>query len=68
MLSGELHKHLADLDEQARERHRLIVEQMRVVEGITDPLKAHDQMEWVRRMSMISHTADEMILAELIFD
>ena len=67
LLGGDLHKHLADLDEQAREQHELIVEQMAQREGITEALKAADQMEWVRRMSMVSHTADEIIMKELVY-
>jgi len=67
LLGGKLHKHLADLDEQARERHELIVKQMAQAEGINDYLKRTDQMAWVRRMNNIAARADEIIKAELIF-
>ena len=47
VLSGELWTHLADLNEQAQERLSLIVEPMKVSEGVTEELKATDQMAWV---------------------
>lgn len=68
LLSGKLHTHLANLDEQARERHDFVVRQMARAEGITEHMKMLDQMEWVRRMNMIIHTADELIMAELIYN
>lgn len=67
-LSGELHTHLADLDEQARERHERIVKQMAKAEGITEHLKMQDQMGWVGRMNNIAARADEIIRTELIFN
>lgn len=67
LLSGQLHTHLADLDEQARERHELIVKQMAQTEGITEQLKMQDQMAWVGMMNNISAAADEIIMSELIF-
>ena len=66
-LSGELHTHLADLDEQARERHERIVKQMAKAEGITEHLKMQDQMAWVGRMNSIAARADEIIRTELIY-
>ncbi len=68
LLSGKLHTHLADLDEQARERHDFVVRQMARAEGITEHMKMLNQMEWVRKMNMIVHTADELIMAELIYN
>ena len=67
IISGRLNDHLADTDEQASERMERMIAQMVRQEGITEALKAADQMEWVRRMNAISHTAEEFILAELIF-
>ena len=49
LLSGKLWTHLADVDEQAQERLDLIMEQMKAAEGVTEKLKADDQLEWVRR-------------------
>lgn len=68
LLSGKLHTHLADLNEQARERHDFVVRQMARAEGITEHMKMLDQIEWVRRMNMIVHMADELIMAELIYN
>ncbi len=67
ILSGRLNDHLADTDEQANDRMEQMIAQMVRQEGITEALKAADQMEWVRRMNAITHTAEEFILAELIF-
>ena len=50
LLSGELKKHLLMIQEQAEERFDLLVEQMAKQEGVTEQLKAQDQMLWVRRM------------------
>ena len=68
LLGGDLHKHLADLDEQARERHELIVKQMAQAEGVTEHLKMRDQMAWIGRMDNIAARADEIICTELIFN
>lgn len=68
LLSGELHTHLADLDEQARERHNIIVKQMVLSEGITEQMKMRDQLGWVGRMNNIAARADEIIRTELIFN
>lgn len=68
LLGGDLHKHLADLDEQAREQHELIVKQMAQAEGVTEHLKMQDQMAWVGMMSSIAARADEIIRDELIFN
>ncbi len=53
LLSGELKKHLLLLQEQAEERFDLLVEKMAKQEGVTEQLKAQDQMLWVKRMNNI---------------
>lgn len=68
LLSGDLHTHLADLDEQARDRHQLIVKQIARTEGVTEQLKMQDQLAWVGRMNNIAARADEIIRDELIFN
>ena len=68
LLGGDLHKHLADLEEQAREQHELIVKQMAQAEGITEQLKMQNQLAWVGRMNNIAARADEIIRTELIFN
>ena len=67
VLSGQLWTYLADLNEQAQERLSLIVEQMKASEGVTEKLKAADQMAWVGAMSSIRNRAEEIILREMIY-
>lgn len=67
LLSGKLWTYLADLDEQAQERLDRISEQMQAAEGVTEELKADDQLEWVRRCNSIRSRAEEIICAELIY-
>ena len=68
VLSDRLWTYLADLNEQARDRLSLIIEQMKASEGVTEELKAADQMAWVGAMSSIRNRAEEIILREMIFE
>ena len=68
ILSGQLWTYLADLNEQAQERLSLIIEQMKASEGVTEELKAADQMAWVRAMNSIRNRAEEIILQEMIYE
>ena len=67
LLSGELGGYLAKLDKQAEKQLALTVQQMQEVEGVTEALKAANQLEWVRRMNSIRNRAEEIIQKELIF-
>ena len=67
ILTGKLHNYLADLDEQAQERCRLIIRQMAAAEGVTEDLKRQSQLEWVRVMNSIVNRAEEVIKHELIY-
>ena len=67
ILTGKLWTYLADLNEQAEERLDLIIEQMKAAEGVTEELKARNQLEWVRRMNNIRNRAEEIINSELIY-
>ena len=67
LLSGVLGSYLAKLDKQAEEQLALIIRQMQEAEGVTEALKAADQLEWVRRMNSIRNRAEEIIQKELIF-
>ena len=67
LLSGELGSYLAKLDKQSEEQLALTVRQMQEAEGVTEALKAADQLEWVRRMNSIRNRAEEIIKSELIF-
>lgn len=66
-LSGELWTYLADLNEQAQSRLELIIEQMKVTEGVTEDLKAADQKAWVGAMNNIRNRAEEIVKSELIY-
>ena len=66
-LSGELWTYLADLNEQAQTRLELIIEQMKVAEGVTESMKQHNQMAWVGAMNGIRNRAEEIIKSELIY-
>ena len=67
LLSGELKKHLLMIQEQAEERFDLLVAQMAEKEGVTERLKADDQMLWVRRMNNIRARAEEIVLNDMIY-
>ena len=67
LLSCELWSYLADVNEQAQERLDTIVKQMKVAEGVSEELKAHDQMEWVRRCNNIRNRAEEIVLSEIVY-
>lgn len=67
LLSGELYSHLLEIDEACEERMNLLTRQMATQEGVTEALKAADQMEWVRRMNSIRNRAEEIVLHELIY-
>lgn len=68
ILSGQLWIYLADLNEQAQECLSLIVEQMKISEGVTEELKVADQMIWVRAMNSIRNRAEGIVLREMIYE
>ena len=68
ILTGKLWTYLADLNEQAQNRLHCIIVQMKEGEGITEELKAQDQMAWVRAMNSIRNRAAEIVRHELIYD
>ena len=65
--SDELYAHLADVEAQAEELFIKLVNQLAEKEGVTEALKASDQMEWVRRMNSIRDRADEIVMNEVIY-
>ena len=67
LTSGKLNSYLADIDQQAEEMFSRLVKQLAKVEGVTEALKAADQMEWVRRMNSIRDRAIEIVNMKLIF-
>ena len=66
-ISGKLNIYLADIDKQAEEMFSQLVKQFAEKDGITETLKASDQMEWVRRMNNIRSCAEEIVLTELVY-
>ncbi len=67
LMNGTLWTHLAEVDEQASAMFSRLVEQMKVNEGITEQLKADNQMEWIARMNNIEARAREIVNHELIY-
>ena len=68
ILSGKLYQHLAEIDRTCENRLELIIRQIKVQEGVTEKLKADDQMEWIRRMNSIQKRAEEIVLSELVYE
>ena len=67
MVSGKLHQHIAEIDQSCTERTELLTRQMSKREGVTEALKAVDQMEWIRRMNSIQNRVEEIVLHELVY-
>ena len=66
-ISGKLNDYLANIDRQAEEMFEQLVKQMAAAEGVTERLKATDQMAWVGKMNSIRNLANEIVNNELIF-
>ena len=67
ILTGRLHTYLADLNEQAQNRCRLIIRQMATAESVTEDLKRRSQWVWVKVMNNIVDRAEESVKRELIY-
>ena len=67
LTSGRLNSYLADIEEQTQERFERIVEQMKERQGVTEQLKAENQMLWVRMCNNIRHCAEEVVLKEIVY-
>ena len=66
-MDNKLQKHLMEIDKIANERFDLLMKQFAQKENITEELKAKDQLKWVGLMNNIKHSAEEIILKELIY-
>ena len=64
---GKLGTYLTQIDEQANSMLELLIRQMAEREGVTEQLKATDQMAWIRRMNSIRNRAEEIVNSELIY-
>ena len=67
LTNGKLNNYLADIDEQAEELFSRLVKQMAEREGVTEQLKAGNQLEWVQKMNSIRNRAVEIVNTELIY-
>ena len=68
LIQGKLYQHCAEVEKQAVEMFDILVEQMKVAEGVTENLKELDQMEWLQRMGNIEGRAREMVCEEVIYN
>ena len=67
LLSGKLNSHLVEIDNRAAEMFERLMKQLAEKEGITEQLKAQNQMAWVQRMNNVRNRAEEIVNAEVIF-
>lgn len=67
LTSGKLNQHLMEIEQTAKTRIEQIMAQMAKAEGVTEELKARDQMKWVQMMNNLQNAAEKMVLAELIY-
>lgn len=68
LTSGELTQHLNEVDRQAREMLELLVKQTAQEQGLTEQMKAEDQMAWVGAMNNIRSAAEEVVMQEIMFE
>lgn len=68
IVEGQLWNHLAEIDKLCNARMEVMIAAMKKQEGVTEALKAADQMEWVRRMNSIHNRGEEIVLYELVYE
>ena len=66
LMQGKLNEHLHEVDEECHERMELLVEQMKKGAGVTEELKAKDQMKWVGLMNNLRSSAEEIVIKEFV--
>ena len=67
LMENTLNPHLEEIDRQAQEMEQRLISHLAQLEGVTELLKAENQMEWVARMNSIRNRADEIVLNDLIY-
>ena len=67
LMTEKLDSHLADIEETAREQVEATMAKMAKEQGVTEKLKAEDQMKWVGMMNAIKHQAEEAVLQDIIY-
>ena len=68
ILSGKVHEHLAEVERTCKARLDTMIPQMAKTQGVTEAMKARDQLSWVGRMNEIRHSAEEIVLTEIIHE
>lgn len=68
VLSGKLTEHLLEVDQTARDQLAALTRQLAADEGVTESLKARDQLEWLRHMNALRYRAEEIVTRELIYN
>lgn len=68
LTSGKLNEHLLEIEQTVKERLSQIIPQMMESEGVTEEMKASDQMKWVNMMNNIRASAEEIVLKELVYN
>ena len=67
LTSGVLNAHLHEVNEAAADRLEMLVQQMAVAQGVTEQLKAENQMLWVQKLNCIRNRAEEIVMSELVY-
>ena len=67
LMENTLNHHLEEIDRQAQEMEQQLISQLAQQEGVTERLKAENQMKWVAQMNNIRNRADEIVLNDLIY-
>ena len=67
LLNGTLNDHLEEIEQQANDMMERLIAQMSKTDGVTEQLKAQDQMEWIRRMNSVRNHAEEIVIHDLIY-
>ena len=67
-LGGKLTGHLQEIDRSATQMYYQLLDRLKARNGVTEQLKATNQMKWVRRMNAVRHEAEEIVAKELIYD
>lgn len=68
LIKGKLYQHCAVIEKQARDMYDMLIEQMKMAEGVTEQLKEENQIEWVQRMGNIQARAREVVCEEIIYN
>lgn len=67
LIQGKLYQHCAEVENQARDMFDTLVEQLKEAEGVTEQLKEENQMVWVRKISFIYQTSNDVVVNDLIY-